>query len=71
METVPKNFETRTSLLSNTNKLFVSEGDMFKAETLLDTLSDSIKDLEKNKNKTNKKEYLQFLSASSNIIDSD
>lgn len=50
---------------------FESTSELWKAQTLLNTIWDDIKDFEKNPNNTNKTEYLQFLSAASNIIDND
>ncbi len=53
------------------DRLFSFDWDKLKAQRLLTTISNDIKDLEKNTNLTNKTEYLEFLSSASNIIDSD
>lgn len=69
-ETISTNREKTTNTI---NKLFDfdNESELYKAQKMLDKVSDNIKDLEKNTDKKNKPEYYKFLSSASNVLHGD
>ncbi len=69
-EAISTNREKTTNTI---NKLFDfdNESELYKAQKMLDKVSDNIKDLEKNTDKKNKPEYYKFLSSASNVLHGD